>query len=98
MPDKVGAGDLNLHDCRGTAATLLAEGGATTPEVAEAMTWTVEKAHKVIDLYLARRGTLAAHAIRKVEDVATRSVPTDVARTKIVNRLQTGAAHVNGRR
>ena len=36
--DKVGAGDLNFHDNRGTAATLLAESGATAPEIAEAMT------------------------------------------------------------
>jgi hypothetical protein len=66
--DKVGAGDLNFHDNRGTAATLLAEVGATAPEIAEAMTWTVDKAQKIIDTYLARRGTLAAHAIAKLEE------------------------------
>ena len=64
----VGAEDLNFHDNRGTAATLLAEAGATAPEIAEAMTWTVDKAQKVIDLYLARNGTLAANAIKKLED------------------------------
>jgi len=32
------------------------------------LTWTVDKAQKVIDLYLQRRGVLAAHAIRKLED------------------------------
>jgi hypothetical protein len=32
------------------------------------MTWTVDKAQKVIDLYLARRGVLAANAIQKLED------------------------------
>ena len=47
--DKVGAGDLNFHDNRGTAATLLAEAGATAPEIAEAMTWTVDKAQRMID-------------------------------------------------
>jgi len=66
--DKVDAGDLNFHDNRGTAATLLAEAGATAPEIAEAMTWTVDKAQKVIDRYLARRGVLAANAIKKLED------------------------------
>jgi hypothetical protein len=66
--DAVGAGDLNFHDNRGTAATLLAEAGATAPEIAEAMTWTVDKAQKVIDTYLARRGVLAANAIQKLEN------------------------------
>ncbi|WP_244608187.1 hypothetical protein [Bradyrhizobium algeriense] len=49
-------------------ATLLAEAGATAPEIAEAITWTVDKAQKVIDLYLARRGVLAANAIQKLEN------------------------------
>lgn len=64
----VGAGDLNFHDNRGTAATLLAELGATAPEIAEAMTWTVDKAQRIIDTYLARRGVLAANAIQKLEN------------------------------
>lgn len=66
--DSVGAGDLNFHDNRGTAATLLAETGATAPEIAEALTWTVDKAQRVIDAYLARRGVLAANAYAKLED------------------------------
>jgi hypothetical protein len=64
----VGAEDLNFHDNRGTAATLLAEAGATAPEIAEAMCWTVDKAQRIIDVYLARRGVLAANAIKKLED------------------------------
>jgi hypothetical protein len=70
--DAVGAGDLNFHDNRGTAATLLAEAGATAPEIAEALTWTVDKAQRVIDAYLARRGVLAANAIAKLEDYRDR--------------------------
>lgn len=66
--DAVGACDLNFHDNRGTAATLLAEAGATAPEIAEALTWTVDKAQRVIDAYLARRGVLAANAIAKLEE------------------------------
>jgi hypothetical protein len=66
--DKVGAGDLNFHDNRGTAATLFAEAGATAPEIAEAMTWTTDRPQRIIDTYLARRGTLAANAIAKLED------------------------------
>lgn len=66
--DKVGAGDLNFHDNRGTAATLLCEAGATVPELAEAMCWTADKAQRMLDTYLARRGVLAANAIAKLED------------------------------
>lgn len=40
--DKVKAGDLNFHDNRGTAATLLAEAGATAPYNPEAMPERVE--------------------------------------------------------
>jgi hypothetical protein len=32
------------------------------------MTWTADKAQKVIDTYLARRGVLAANAIQKLEN------------------------------
>ncbi|QOZ76705.1 integrase [Bradyrhizobium sp. CCBAU 53351] len=71
--DAVGAGDLNFHDNRGTAATLLAEAGATAPEIAEALTWTVDKAQRVIDAYLARRGVLAANAYAKLEDYRDRA-------------------------
>lgn len=70
--DAIGAGDLNFHDNRGTAATLLAEAGATAPEIAEAMTWTVDRAQRIIDTYLARRGVLAANAIAKLEDYRDR--------------------------
>jgi hypothetical protein len=66
--DQLKTADLNFHDNRGTAATLLAEAGATAPEIAEAMTWTVDKAQRILDAYLARRGTLAANAIKKLED------------------------------
>ncbi|MGY4469335.1 hypothetical protein ACVWWK_005044 [Bradyrhizobium sp. LB9.1b] len=70
--DAVGVGDLNFHDNRGTAATLLAEAGATAPEIAEALTWTVDKAQRVIDAYLARRGVLAANAYAKLEEYRDR--------------------------
>ncbi len=59
--DAVKADDLNFHDNRGTAATLLAEAGATAPEIAEAMTWTVDKAQKMIDTYPQRRAGGARH-------------------------------------
>lgn len=59
------------HDNRGTAGTLLAEVGATAPEIAEAMTWTVDKAQKIIDTYLARPGVLAANAIQSLRTTGT---------------------------
>lgn len=77
--DKIGAGDLNFHDNRGTAATLLAEAGATVPEIAEAMTWTMDKAQKMFDAYLARRGVLAANAIQKLEDYRDKGRDTEGA-------------------
>lgn len=46
---------------------------ATAPEIAEAMCWTVDKAQRIIDVYLARRGVLAAHAIKKLEDYRDRA-------------------------
>lgn len=66
--DKVAAGGLNFHDNRGTAATLLCEAGATPQEVAEAMCWTVDRAQKMFEVYMSRRGILAANAIQKLED------------------------------
>ncbi|MGX0963199.1 hypothetical protein AB7M63_003648 [Bradyrhizobium japonicum] len=57
---------------RGTAAIPLAEVGTTAPEIAEALTWTVDKAQRVIDSYLARRGILAASSIQKLEDYRDR--------------------------
>jgi integrase-like protein len=71
--DKVAAGDLNFHDNRGTAATMLCEAGATPQEVAEAMTWTVDRAQKMFETYMARRGVLAANAIKKLEDYRDKS-------------------------
>jgi hypothetical protein len=78
--DAIGAGDLNFHDNRGTAATLLAEAGATALEIAEALAWTVERAQKTIEVYLARRGTLAAHAIAKLEDYRDRKAAADAVK------------------
>ncbi|MHC2950065.1 hypothetical protein [Bradyrhizobium diazoefficiens] len=46
------------------------------PEIAEALCWSVDKAQKVIDLYLARGGVLAANAIRKLEDYRDRTTPS----------------------
>jgi hypothetical protein len=44
---KVGAPRLSFHDNRGNTATVLAEAGATVPEVAEVLCWTIEKTQKI---------------------------------------------------
>jgi hypothetical protein len=67
--------DLNFHDNRGTAATLLVEAGANIGEIAEAMCWTTDKAQRMLDTYLARKGVLAASAIQKLEDYRDKRTP-----------------------
>jgi hypothetical protein len=67
----------NSHDNRGTAATQLAEAGATAPEIAEALSWSVDKAQKVIDLYLARRCVLAANAKRSLSNLDRKTAPPE---------------------
>jgi integrase len=65
--DKAGAGELNFHDNRGTAATALAEAGATVPMIASVMGWTHDSAQKIIDRYVARSANLAAAGIELLE-------------------------------
>lgn len=92
--DAVGAGDLNFHDNRGTAATLLAEAGATAPETAEALTWTVDKAQRIIDTYLARRACWrrAPLASWKTIETANRWHPTARIRARKRDRKRTELA------
>lgn len=71
--DFVRTAGLNFHDNRGTAATQLCEAGATPQEVAEALCWTVERAQRMFEVYMARRGVLAANAIAKLEDYRERT-------------------------
>jgi integrase len=73
--DACGAGDLNFHDLRGTAATRLAEAGATVPEIASVMGWSIETAQKIIDSYVARSSKLAAAAIEKLEVHRAKKTP-----------------------
>ena len=74
--NKIGAADLNFHDLRGTAATRLAEAGATAFEIASVMGWSIQKSQKIIDTYVARNSTLAANAIAKLEAFRGRT-PTE---------------------
>jgi integrase len=65
--DLAGAGDLNFHDNRGTAATHLAEAGANSAMIASIMGWKIERAQKIIDTYIARSSALAAAGIKLLE-------------------------------
>lgn len=48
--------DLHLYDCRGTAATRLFRAGAPISEIAPAMNWSIETAHKIIMHYVHEMG------------------------------------------
>jgi integrase len=63
IADKAGAGDLNFHDLRGTAATQLAAAGATIPMIATLMGWTEDSAAKIIRKYVAPSSALAAAGV-----------------------------------
>jgi integrase len=67
VADEAGAGELNFHDLRGTAATQLAEAGATTEMIASVMGWTEQSAHKIISRYVARSANLAKAGIELLE-------------------------------
>lgn len=59
--------ELNFHDVRGTAATALAEAGATVPMIASVMGWKHETAQRIIDAYVAKSSNLAAAGIELLE-------------------------------
>jgi integrase len=67
VSEKAGAGELNFHDLRGTAATQLAEAGATVPMIASIMGWSHDSAQKIISSYVARNSNLAKAGIELLE-------------------------------
>jgi integrase len=62
------ADDLHFHDLRGTAVTMLAEAGATVPEIATITGHSPQHAQKILDRYLARTRELAESAIAKLDE------------------------------
>ena len=72
---------LHFHDARGTAITLLAEAGATVPEIGAITGHSYRTITSILERYLPRTKHLAEMAIAKLEN----SGGTDFA-----NRLQTG--------
>jgi integrase len=68
-----GIADLHFHDLRGTAITMLAEAGATVPEIAAVTGHALKHVTSILETYLSRTRRLADSAIIKLEEHATRS-------------------------
>lgn len=73
--EAAGAGDLNFHDLRGTAATQLALAGATIPMIADVMGWTEKSATTIIGAYVGRGSGLAKAGIELLEAYRLRRSP-----------------------
>jgi integrase len=70
----------HFHDLRGTAVTLLAEAGCTTPQIAAITRHSLKTVTKILDKYLARTRVLVGEAVTLFENAKA---------TKFANRLQT---------
>jgi integrase len=73
--------DLHFHDLRGTAVTMLAEAGATIPEIASITGHSMAHVATILEKYLSRTRALADAAIKKFENAKG---------TKFANQMQTG--------
>lgn len=71
---------LHYNDLRGTAVTMLAEAGATVPEIASITGHTMKSVHTILEKYMARTPALSKAAIIKFENAPA---------TKFANQLQT---------
>ena len=74
--------DLHFHDLRGTAVTMLAEAGCTTPQIAAITGHSLKTVSSILDRYLARTHVLASEAVARFENASS---------TDFANRLQTKA-------
>ena len=72
---------LHFHDLRGTAVTMLAEAGCTTPQIAAITGHSLKTVTTILDRYLSRTRVLAGEAVSLFENAKS---------TKFANRLQTG--------
>lgn len=59
--------DLHFHDLRGTAITMLAEAGATVPEIASITGHGLDHVGRILESYLSRTAKLSAAAIEKLD-------------------------------
>jgi integrase len=73
--------ELHFHDTRGTAITMLAEAGASVPEIAAITGHSYRTINSILEKYLPRTRHLAEMAMTKLENSG---------RTNFANRLQTG--------
>ncbi|MCM5558072.1 tyrosine-type recombinase/integrase [Pleomorphomonas sp. JP5] len=77
---KAGIEQLHFHDLRGTAITMLAEAGCTTPQIAAITGHSLKTVTTILDKYLARTRVLAGEAVSLFENARS---------TKFANQLQT---------
>ena len=75
-----GITELHFHDLRGTAITMLAEAGCSTPQIAAITGHSLKTVTTILDRYLARTRVLAGEAITLLENAKS---------TGFANRLQT---------
>ena len=71
---------LHIHDLRGTAVTLLAEAGATVPQIAAITGHSLDSASRILSRYMSMTPALAKAAMVLFENSAG---------TQFANRLQT---------
>lgn len=79
---KAGITELHFHDLRGTAVTMLAEAGCTTPQIAAITGHSLKTVTTILDKYLSRTRVLAGEAVALFENAKS---------TKFANQLQTTA-------
>lgn len=79
------AEQLHFNDLRGTAVTLLAEAGATIPQICAITGHTLASATRILERYMAMTKALGAAAIHAFENAPE---------TEFANRLQTDASGV----
>ena len=75
-----GITDLHFHDLRGTTVTMMAEAGASVPQIISVTGHTLKSANTILEKYLARTRVLASQAIDLYEHAPS---------TKFANDLQT---------
>lgn len=75
-----GITDLHFHDLRGTAITMFAEAGCSTPQIAAITGHSLKTVNTILEKYLARTSTLAQEAVTLFENANS---------TEFANRLQT---------
>jgi integrase len=79
---QAGITELHFHDLRGTAITMLAEAGCTTPQIAAITGHSLKTVTTILDKYLARTRVLAGEAVTLFQNAKS---------TQFANRLQTRA-------